>query len=163
MISLSQYLVQSWHNSGIWEFARHTDRHVSSKRFTCTNRSHAEEIWTLEVTDFQLLLLAANACQHGPPFKTGPLCVHSMGTHLAPATSDPANSLSENQEMSGLFFHVKTIFNKTTSKLINANSNVAVITASKMRRSASVHDEDKPLLFVKFKIPLIWINAMPAL
>lgn len=52
---------------------------------------HAKRSWGLPWAVslyLQLLLLAANACQHGPSLRARSLCVGSMGTHFATGCSD---------------------------------------------------------------------------
>lgn len=52
---------------------------------------HAKKAWGLPwavSVYLQFLLLAANACQHGPSLQAGSLCVGSMGTHFATGCSN---------------------------------------------------------------------------
>lgn len=101
----SRYLVQSWRNSGIWEFARHTyPQSVSFKEVELYELLHAKRDWGLPwavSVYLQLLLLAANACQHGPSLQARSLCVGSMGTHLAAGCSNLVGKQSGTQSRTG--------------------------------------------------------------
>lgn len=85
-------LEQFWH---LGVCASHLSQSVSFKEVKLYEPPHARAWglrWAVSVY-LQLLLLAANACQHGSSLQARSLCVGSMGTHFAPECSNLVGKL----------------------------------------------------------------------